>query len=619
MRLFRASSILSALSFGFVSFAQAEAPVERPEDKWDLSGVYADVAAWEGEVAKTETAVDGLTTCAGTLATQLRACLDRRFEAQKAVGRVVTWASNQSNADTRDATWEARSQRAELLVTRYSERVSWFEPEILGMGAAAVEAQIAADVGLKPYDHYLRGTLRDQAHTLDAEREALLAASGTVRDSPERTHGMLVNADLPWPSITLSDGTKTDLSPSAYTNFRGASSRADRKIVFDAFFGALKTYEGTLGSTLDGAVQGHWMMARARHYDTSLAASIDADHVPPAVVQTLIARTNHNLPTLHRYLKLRASMLGVTDLAYSDMYPALVEGERHYTVDEAKTLTLAAVAPLGKEYVAGMKAGFGGRWMDVYPRPGKRGGAYMDGAAYDVHPFVLLNYNGDYESVSTFAHEWGHAMHSVLSARAQPYAKADYSTFLAEIASTCNEALLLQHMLKSAKNDDERLYYLGSALENLRTTYFRQAQFAEFEVAIHTKVEQGEPLTGASLSTSYLEILKRYYGAAAGVTRIDDLYAIEWSYIPHFYYNFYVYQYATSIAAASLFSEDILAGKKGAVERYLGLLKSGASDDPYVLLKNAGVDMATPAPYDALAHRMDAIMDQMEAIRARKK
>lgn len=594
------------------------APVERPEDKWDLSGVYPSVEAWEADVAKTEAAVDALPSCAGTLTTQLRPCLERRFDVQKSVARVYTWASNQSNADTRDDVWEGRSERAELLLTRFNEKTSWFEPEILSLGAEAVEKQLAADAGLKPFDHYLRSTLMDQAHTLDAPREALLAATGTVRGASERTHGQLVDAELPWPSVTLSDGRSGVLSPSTYTNFRAAPNQADRKLVFDTFFGALKTYEGTLGSTLDGAVQGHWMMARARHYDTSVAASIDADHVPPAVMATLIAQTNHNLPTLHRYLKLRKAMLGVTDLAYSDMYPALVAGEHHYTVEQAEALTLAAVAPLGKDYVAGMKAGFGARWMDVYPRPGKRGGAYMDGAAYDVHPFLLLNYNGDYESVSTLAHEWGHAMHSVLSARAQPYAKADYSTFLAEIASTCNEALLLQNMLKASKDDDERLYYLGTALENLRTTYFRQAQFAEFEVAIHTQVEKGEPLTGASLSATYLEILKRYYGADAGVTHIDDLYGIEWAYIPHFYYNFYVYQYATSISAASLFSEDILAGKKGAADRYLGLLKAGAADDPYVLLKNAGIDMATPAPYDAVAHRMDAIMDQMEAIMAKK-
>jgi oligoendopeptidase F len=265
-----------------------------------------------------------------------------------------------------------------------------------------------------------------------------------------------------------------------------------------------------------------------------------------------------------------------------------------------------------------MATGFANRWMDVYPAPAKRSGAYMDNGAYDVHPFVLLNYNGDYESVSTLAHEFGHAMHSALASKAQPYSKSEYATFTAEIASTFAEALLLDHMLKNAKDDEERLFYLGNALEGLRTTYFRQAQLAEFELAFHTSVEKGQPVTAEVADAAYLDILKRYYGDAEGVTRIDPKYAVEWAYIPHFYYNYYVYQYATSIAAASLLAEDVLQKKPGAVDRYLGLLRAGGSDDPYVLLKQAGVDMATPAPYDAIARRMNSLMDQIEAIEAKK-
>jgi oligoendopeptidase F len=369
---------------------------------------------------------------------------------------------------------------------------------------------------------------------------------------------------------------------------------------------------------LDTAVQGHWLVARARHYDTSVAAAIDVNHLPPAVYAALVKQTNTNLPTLHRYLKLRARMLGVTDLAYYDMYPPLVASDRTWTIDQARAAVLTAVKPLGADYVTAMQQGFGARWMDTYPRQGKVSGAYMDGAATEVHPFVLLNYTGGYESVSTLAHEWGHAMHSVFSAKAQPYAKSDYSTFLAEIASTFNEAMLLESMLKTAKTDDERLFYLGNALEGLRTTYFRQAQFAEFELAIHDQVEKGDPLTGDTLTATYLDILKRYYGDKQGVTHIDDAYGVEWAFIPHFYYNFYVYQYATSIAASSLLSEDVLAKKPGALERYLDLLRAGGSDDPYVLLQKAGVDMATAAPYDAIARRMNTIMDEMEGILKKK-
>ncbi len=597
--------------------AAAGAPAERAEDTWDLSHVYPSVEAWEAEMTRVEAEVDALGGCEGVLAKRLRGCLDQRATVSKAVGRLHTYASNHSSADTRDDAWRARAQRAEILWTRLAERSAFFEPEIVAIGAAKIERALKRDPGLAPHAYFLRSTLRDAAHTLDAPREALLAATGTVRETPARLHGVLVNADLPWPTIQV-DGEPARLDPSGYAQHRSSSDREVRKAVYDAFYGALAGFEDTLGTSLDGAVQGHWLVARTRGYDSSMAASLDGDHVPAAVYTTLVESTRRNLPTLHRYLKLRARLLDVTDLAYHDMYPPLVALDRTWTVDEAEALTLASARPVGAPYTEVLERGFAGRWTDVYPRPGKRAGAYMDDGAYDVHPYLLLNYTGDYESVATFAHEWGHAVHSSLATAAQPYPTANYSTFLAEIASTFGEALLLDHVWKTAKDDDERLFYLGSALEGLRGTYFRQAQFAEFELAVHTQVERGEPLTGAGLSATYLDILRRYYGHDAGVTRIDDAYAVEWAYIPHFYYDFYVYQYATSIAAASLLAEDVLAGKPGAVDRYLGLLRAGGSDDPYPLLRAAGVDLASPAPYDSLARRMDAIMDEIEAILARR-
>jgi oligoendopeptidase F len=593
------------------------APAERLEDTWDLSSVFPSVDAWEKEMTRVETEADGLESCRGKLAVDLRGCVERRFVTQEAVSRLGVYATNISAADTRSGEWRGRAQRAEMLFTHLGERSAFYEPEIVALGGAAVDKAIGADPKLAPYDHYLRSTVAHAAHTLDPQREALLAATGTLLAAPERAHTVLIDAELPWPSITLASGT-VQLTPANYTVERASSTRADRKSVFEAFFGALKGFQGVLGTDLDTVTQGHWLVAQTRGYESSVAAAIDTDHLPPAVYRTLVDTTNKNLPTLHRYLRLRARMLGVNDLAYYDMYPPLVNLEKSWTIDEAKSLALASMKPLGPAYTSVLEKGFTSRWMDANPRPGKKSGAYMDGAAYAVHPFLLLNYGGDYESVSTLAHEWGHAVHTALSAQAQPYAKADYSTFIAEIASTFAEDMLLEHMLEATKSDDERLFYLGNALEGLRTTYFRQAQFAEFELAIHEQVEKGEPLTGESLSTTYLDILKRYYGAKDGVTRIDDLYGVEWAYIPHFYYNFYVYQYATSIAASSLFAEDVLAKKPGAVDRYLTLLRAGGSDDPYVLLKTAGVDMATPAPYDALARRMDKIMDEIEAILAKR-
>lgn len=620
MRISPVSVVLFSLFFVADALAgdPAFAPKERLEDTWDLSTVYPDVAAWEAALAKSKLDADALAACKGQLATKLRPCLEQRFAVQKDVSRVAVYAMNLSNADTRDGIWQARSQQAQQAYIHFESAASFFPPEIIALGSTAVEAAIKDDPALAPYDYFLRSTVVNAPHTLDAAGEGLLASAGSVLAGADNVHGILINAELPWPEVSFSDGTKVKLNPSAFTKYRVLPNRDDRKKAFDAYYGALQGFESVTGATLGASTEGHWFTARARKYETSVAAAVDSDHVPPEVYRTLVTTTNKNLPTLHRYLKLRAKILGVSDLAYHDLYVPLVKSARSFTVDEAEALTLAAVKPLGKEYSSAMEAGFGARWTDVYPREGKRGGAYMDGSAYAVHPFMLLNYNNDYESVSTFAHEWGHAMHSVFSAKNQPYAKADYATFIAEIASTFNESLLLQAMLKSSKSDDDKLFYLGSQLENLRTTYFRQAQFAEFELAIHEQVEKGNPLTGEALSATYLDILKRYYGADAGVTAITERDAIEWSYIPHFYYNFYVYQYATSIAASSQLSADVLAKKPGALERYITLLSAGGSDDPYDLLKTAGVDLATPEPYDALAKQMNDVMDQMESLLAKQ-
>ncbi|MBP1621606.1 MAG: pepF, partial [Acidobacteria bacterium] len=394
---------------------------------------------------------------------------------------------------------------------------------------------------------------------------------------------------------------------------------ADRLLVFGEFWKTYGAYQRTFGVTLDAQVKRDLFYARARNYPNCLAAALDAGNVPESVYRTLIAEVNRALPTLHRAFKLRGRLLGIADLAYHDIYPPLVpELEVRFPIDAGKALMLESLAPLGAEYSAVVRRGLEGRWMDVYPRTGKRSGAYSNGAAYDVHPYVLMNYNDDYESVSTLAHEWGHALHSHLANQAQPYPTADYSIFVAEVASTFNEALLLDRMLKQATSDDQRLYYLGSYLEGLRGTFFRQTMFAEFELAIHEAGERGEALTSEKLSAMYGELLRRYHGHDAGVLRIDDAYTVEWAYIPHFYYNFYVYQYATSLAASTQLAREVMDGKPGARERYLGLLRAGGSRYPYELLREAGVDLASETPYRALVAQMNWAMDEIDAIVARR-
>ncbi|MDO9193986.1 MAG: M3 family oligoendopeptidase, partial [Undibacterium sp.] len=382
----------------------------------------------------------------------------------------------------------------------------------------------------------------------------------------------------------------------------------------DAFWGKWKEFERTYGVTFYEMLKKDAVYAKVRNYPDSLTQALDANKLPRAVYDTLIEQTQANLPTLHRYFKLRAKMLGLQDMGYQDIYPPLVSSSLKFPLVMGTELMLASVKPLGEDYVKAMTKATTERWMDVYPRPKKRSGAYMNGVAYDVHPYLLLNHNDDYESVSTLAHEWGHAMHSYLANKNQPFVTADYPIFTAEIASTTNEVFLLDHMLKIAKTDDERLLYLGSALENLRGTYFRQAMFADFERTVHAQVDKGESLTGEALTKIYGDILKRYHGDKDGVVKINDLYATEWAYIPHFYNRFYVFQYATSIAAGSMFADEILKGKPGAKDKYLNILKAGGSVYPYELVKSAGVDMATPAPYLAVFARMNKIMDEIEAI-----
>jgi oligoendopeptidase F len=590
-------------------------------DRWNLADLYSSLEAWNADAAKLQSQMTELGTCKGHLgdsAERFRQCLDLRADMDKRYYRMTVYAYEQLAGDTGDAASLELQQKDRLLGAKLDEASAFMSPEILALGSPKIAGFLAADRGLAIYRHPLDEILRQAPHTLNAEGEELIAQYGQMTRSAASTYSILTNADLPWPTVKLSTGEEVRLDASAYTKYREVPNRADRKLVMDAFFGAFKTYQRTLGVTLYSQLKEDAALAKVRKYPDSITRALDRNRVPVAVMDMLIAQTDANLPTLHRYFKLRARMLKVPQLAYYDIYPPLVESDIKFPLATAKKLTLEAVAPLGPDYVAAMAKGFDSRWMDAYPRPNKQSGAHMAGFAYDVHPYVLLNYNDDYASVTTVAHEWGHAMHTWLADHAQPFVTATYPIFTAEIASTFNEELLLQRVLKTAKSDDERLLYLGSALENLRGTFYRQAMFAEFERNVHAKVDAGEPLSGDSLTKTYCDILKRYHGASQGVMVIDDAYCVEWAYIPHFYNGFYVYQYATSIAASSLFAQQVAAGEPGALNRYIGVLRAGGSEYPYDLVKAAGVDLATPAPYQALVARMNRIMDQIEAILAKR-
>jgi oligoendopeptidase F len=495
-------------------------------------------------------------------------------------------------------------------------------PELLAVDAGKLRGFMTAEPRLAPWKVYLEEVLRWQPHTLAAGEEQLLARAGDLTDAGGAAYSILKDADLPYPTVTLSTGQQVRLDSQGFGLHRASPVKADRDLAFEKFFGALKTYERTFGTTLDAQLKAHLFTAQARKFGGALESSLFRANVPTAVYTQLLADVRRSLPTLHRYLKLRQKMLGVEQLRYQDLYVPLVgKVELSYTPEQAQALTLEAFAPLGKDYVAAMKTGYQQRWTDYLPSTGKRSGAYSTGV-YGVHPFQLLNFNGQYDDLSVLAHESGHSMHTWLAFKAQPFPTSDYPTFVAEVASTLNEALLLDFMMGKAKDDATRLALLGNRLDTLRTTLFRQTQFAEFELKVHQAAEKGEPVTGETLTALYLKIVRDYYGHEQGVCQVEDLIGIEWAFIPHFYYDFYVFQYATSIVASSSIASRILAegkqGKTGARDGYLAMLSAGSSKFPIDLLKSAGVDMTSPAPFDAAMKEMNATMDQMETILARQ-
>ncbi len=587
------------------------------DPRWNLEDIYPSREEWSEALDEIGRSTETIRQFQGRLiegSATLCACLDAYYRTVKSLYAASSYASMCYHEDMRVGETAEMESRAQLVGTDLSQAASFMEPEILSIGRAQVEAWLESSPELQEYRHALDDILRRQAHTLSAKEEELVASVGLIADAPETIYGMLANADLPWPTVKLSDGSEVRLDQSAFGKHRASVNREDRRLVFDEFFDVWRSYARTCGATLFSQVKRDVFYARVRKYPNSLALALDGNRIPEAVYHQLIAQARAHLPVLHRYFRLRKRLLGLEDLQYYDIYPPLVHSDRSYEIDEAKRLVIESVGPLGSEYVGVMTEGLNGRWMDVEPRPGKRSGAYMNGHVYDAHPYVLMNYQGTYDSVSTLAHEWGHALHSHLSNSAQTFANADYSIFTAEIASTYNEALLLDRVLKDADSDETRLFYLGRELEGLRGTFFRQAMFAEFELRIHEVVERGDTLSSDRFTAMYAGLLRDYHGHDDGVLTIDDDYTIEWAYIPHFYYNFYVYQYATSVAASSLLVERLRQDEPGAVEQYLALLASGGSEYPYEQLVDVGVDLASPEPYEALMRRMTGIMDEIDTL-----
>ena len=586
--------------------------------KWNLADLYPDNTGWYAGKAAFPAKFEKVKSLKGTLgksSKELLVGLDYIFDVKKDLIKLFSYANLLSDQDLRVSEPLKMQQEASQVSTDFSTATSFVDPEILSIPKEKLEKFLTEEKKLGEYHQYIDNIERRRTHTLTEPEEKVIAKASLMMGNSYNIFSVFSNAEMPRAEITLSTGEKVKLDAAGYALYRTSTNREDRIKVFESFFGTLNQYRRTLGTELYGQIKEDMFVKNARNYNSSLESALDANNIPVSVYYKLIENANKNLPTLHRYLKLRKRMLGVSELHYYDIYPPLVKDVNlSYNYEEGMKLVKSSLGVLGNEYVNTVQEAFDKRWIDVYPSTGKKSGAYSSGDVYDEHPYILLNYNGKYDDVSNLAHELGHTMHSYFSNKNQPFANASYPIFLAEVASTANEALLMDYVLKQIKDPEQKLAILGNYLENARGTLFRQTQFAEFELRIHELAEKGESLTGDRFSEIYMDILKRYYGENEGITVIDDMMAIEWAYIPHFYYNFYVFQYSTSFTASQVLAEKMLTGGKEMVDKYLAFLSNGNSDYAIPTLKKIGIDMTTDEPFNMAIAKMNRVMDEMEGI-----
>lgn len=582
--------------------------------KWDLESMYANDELWEEDFKKAQGLAEKVTEYKGRTvesSATLLEVLKLRDELFRLTENVVVYARMRSDEDSRKSTYQALADRGMSLAAQIEEKASFIIPEILLLDESDLKKYLEEEEGLKIYAHYLEKAFGKKEHILSKEEEALLAQMGEVANSPENVFSMLNNADIKFPIIKDENNNDVEIT---HGNFIPLMESKDRRVRRDAFEGVYHTYkelENTFAATLNGCVKKNIFYAKARKYSSSIEASLDQNNIPVSVYDNLVESVNNNLDAMHKYMEIRKKALGLDELHMYDLYTPIVKDVNiKVPFEEAKDMVAKGLEPLGEDYIKTLKEGFSTRWIDVYENRGKRSGAYSSGT-YDSKPFVLLNYHETLDNIFTTAHEMGHSMHSYFSKTTQPYIYGGYSIFLAEIASTTNECLLMDYMLKNVKDDNEKLYLLNHYLEQFRTTVYRQTMFAEFERDIHRYVENGGALTASYLNDTYKKLNEKYYGKEMIV---DDEIASEWARIPHFYYNYYVFQYSTGFSSAVSLSQQILKDGEDAVDRYIGFLKSGDSDYPINVLKKAGVDMTTSEPVDSALKLFGQLVDEMSKL-----
>lgn len=586
-----------------------------PQYQWDLTPMYHDDAAWEAEFATLEEEIQALSAFAGTLkdAVSIGAYLDTSTEFVRKLSNLYCYASLRRSEDTRAEAGQSMYARVTAKYAQALAAMSFAEPEILSLPEETLQA-IVNDAQLADHKFTLENLLRQKPHTLSAAEEKLLATLGEALGAPAEIADNLQDADMVFDAVQDGNGNTVELTGSNYIMLQMSSDRTLRKNAFESYYKGYRQHINTFAAAYAGAVKGATAEASLRHYESSRAMSMAGENIPVEVYDNLIATVRKHMPAMYRYVALRKKILGVDELHYYDVYAPLVgEIKTRYTYEQAQQMVLDAVAPLGEDYGRLVRQAFADRWVDVYPNKGKSGGAYSSGT-YDSNPYILTNFTGTLDSVSTIAHEMGHSMHTWHSNHHQPPQYADYTLFVAEVASTVNENLLIEQLLQKEQNPQMRLYLLNQYLENFKGTVYRQAMFAEFERDAHAMAERGEALSPAALNALYKRLVEDYFGPDLVM---DDEVQYEWARIPHFYRPFYVYKYATGYSTAVALSEGILKEGAPAVQRYKEFLSMGGSAYPLDELRHAGVDLATPAPIDAALTKFERILDDAEATLAK--
>lgn len=581
--------------------------------KWRLEDLFASREEWERVFREAQALIDQIAAYSGTLGQsgqRLLEALRLRDELEVRVERLYAYARMRRDEDATRAEHQALSDRATTLLVQAEAALSFLEPEILSIPEERLRTWLEEVEGLALYQTALENLLVLKPHVRSAEVERLLAEAGELADAPRTVYGMLSDADLRFPTIRDERGDEVELTKGRYLTFLESADRRVRREAFTALYRVYESKIHTFAALFAASVKKDVFFARARNYRSALEAALTPNRIPVAVYTQLIDTVRRHLPLLHRYLALRKKALGLDELHMYDLYVPLARLERTVPYEKAAELVTRALAVLGNDYVRVLKEAFASRWIDVYENRGKRSGAYSWGA-YGTHPYILLNYQGTLHDVFTLAHEMGHALHSHYSWTHQPYVYAHYRIFVAEVASTVNEILLVRYLLERTTDPTERLALLHHQLEQFRTTVFRQTMFAEFEKWAHEQVEGGQPLTAETLCARYRKLNEEYHGPAV---MVDPQIAYEWARIPHFYSPFYVYQYATGYAAAIALAQGILERPKEAVPRYLAFLKAGSSDTPIALLQRAGVDMTRPEPIEKALAVFAGLVDELERL-----